>query len=100
MSSKRPDGSSKPTHPRVAVCSGVGYARMYTCCKVLIASLMTISATSCMPAQDSLDLPFKPAQGWILVASGSVSGVRSAIEDYDDIAREARPGVFRVELHP
>ncbi|MGY0613436.1 hypothetical protein [Luteimonas sp. A501] len=72
---------------------------MSTYPKLLLAALMIASAISCEAADDSVDVLFKPAQGWILVKSGSASDVRAAISDYDGIAREERPGVFRVELH-
>lgn len=66
----------------------------------LLAILMVALATSCSASENSLDSTFKPAQGWILVENGSLSDVRAAIGDYDGLAREERPRVFRVELHP
>ena len=65
--------------------------------QVLLAVLVFASAASCKTALES---PFKPAQGWILVKNGRVSDIGAAIRDYDGLARDERPGVFRVELHP
>ncbi len=73
---------------------------MSTCLRHLLALLMITSATSCKANDDSVDSSFKPAHGWILVKNGSVSDVKAAIGEYDDLVKEERPGVFRVELHP
>lgn len=62
--------------------------------------MIASAATSCSAADKSVNSSFKPAQGWILVENGSVSDVKEAVSDYDSLAREERPGVFRIELHP
>ncbi len=50
--------------------------------------------------RDSVDVSFKPAQGWILVSKGSPSAIKSAIVQYDNLYIAERPGTFRVQLHP
>lgn len=49
---------------------------------------------------DSIDVAFEPAQGWILVAHGSLSAIESAIIQYDSLYLPERPGSFRIQLHP
>lgn len=68
--------------------------------KFLLGIIMVATITSCDTADNSADTSFTPATGWILVMNGSVSDVAAAIRDYDGLAREVRPGTFRVELHP
>lgn len=48
----------------------------------------------------SIDPAFEPAQGWVLVAHGSVSAIESAIIDYNSLYLPDRPGTFRIQLHP
>ena len=52
--------------------------------RVLLAVLMLACAASC---KTSLESPFKPAQGWILMKNGSLSDIGAAIRDYGGIAR-------------
>lgn len=49
---------------------------------------------------DSIDPAFEPAQGWILVAHGSLSAIELAIIEYDSLYRPDHPGRFRIQLHP
>lgn len=49
---------------------------------------------------DSNDPAFEPAQGWILVAHGSLSAIESAIIEYDSLYLPNRPGSFKIQLHP
>ena len=72
---------------------------MYACSSM--AAFFVAMATVIPQASGaSPDPAFKPAQGWILVHHGSPAEVQKAIAEYDEIAREIRPGVFRIELHP
>ena len=67
---------------------------------LFIVFTIVFGTTNCRAADSLADGSFKPAQGWILVKSGSVSDVKAAIRAYDGLRRPEHPGVFRVELHP
>ena len=49
---------------------------------------------------DLIDPAFEPAQGWILVAHGTLSAIELAIIDYDSLYLPERPGTFKIQLHP
>lgn len=66
----------------------------------LTSALLSLVAAITGASEAHRDPSFTPAQGWILVRHGSLEAVRAAIVDYDGLAREVRPGTFRVELHP
>lgn len=76
------------------------YNLMLKAIKFLLGIIMIATIASCDNTRNSTDTSFTPVTGWILVMNGSVSDVEAAIVDYDGLAREVRPGVFRVELHP
>lgn len=72
---------------------------MYACSST--AALFLAMATVIPQASGaSPDPAFTPSQGWILVHHGSPVEVQKAIAEYDELAREIHPGVFRIELHP
>lgn len=76
------------------------YHLMLKAIKFLLCIIMIAAISSCDTTHNSTDTSFTPATGWILVMNGDVSDVAAAIRDYDGLAREVRPGAFRIELHP
>lgn len=66
----------------------------------LTSALLSLVAAITGASEAQRAPSFAPAQGWILVRHGSPEAVQAAIAEYDGLAREVRPGTFRVELHP
>jgi len=68
--------------------------------KLLLLIFLLSTMVACESPGPSTDPSFKPAQGWILVKSGTVSEIEDAIRDYNQMRRNLYPDVFRIELHP
>ena len=71
---------------------------MYAC-RLMVFLLLAMAAAITQASETSRDPDFTASQGWILVHHGSPREVQKAIAEYDELAREIRPGVFRIELH-
>lgn len=68
-------------------------------CSSMAAIFLGLAVTLPQTAT-SVDPDFTASQGWILVHHGSPAEVQKAIAEYDELAREIHPGIFRIELHP
>jgi hypothetical protein len=62
--------------------------------------LLLVGCSDSKDLNDMTESEFVSTHGWVLVKNGSVSEIREAILDYDAIAKEQIPKLFRVELHP